>query len=181
MNLPNKLTIIRFILTPIFMALMMFNFPFHYFLAFLVFVAASITDYFDGKIARKYNYITDFGKIMDPLADKMLTSLAFLVLVYQDIVPIWFFALVLVRDFAVDGMRMMVARNGKTVPASFYGKLKTTLQMTALIIILANQIFLQEPLTIIGNIVLYASIALSLYSGADYLIKGWKLAIKPKR
>ena len=146
--------------------------------ALVIFIIASITDKIDGNWARKKKMVTDLGAFLDPLADKMLINLAFLTLTYLNIVPIWVFALILVRDFAVDGMRMMVARSGVTISASFYGKLKTTVQMTALIILLLNMIVNLEIFAILGNIALYLSLALTLFSGLDYLIKGWKLLTK---
>ena len=115
---------------------------------------------------------------MDPLADKMLVNLAFLVLVTLGVVPLWVFAVILVRDLAVDGMRMMAAREGITIAASIYGKWKTTLQMTALIIILLNLIVNLEVFAILGNIVLYIALILTVFSGMDYLIKGFQKVIK---
>ena len=104
----------------------------------------------------------------------MLVNLAFLALSYLGVIPLWVFAVILVRDFAVDGMRMMSARDGITIAASFYGKLKTTFQMTALIILLANQILGTVFFAVVGNIVLYIALILTVFSGADYLSKGWK-------
>ena len=181
MNGPTVLTIIRMIFSVLFMIFALIPDVWSKIVALIIFVVASITDKIDGAWARKKKLVTDLGAFLDPLADKMLTGLAFLVLTYQNVIPLWFFAIILVRDFAVDGMRMMVARTGKTVPASFYGKLKTTLQMIALIIILLNQILNFEPLNIVGNIVLYASLVLCIASGFDYLTKGWKQVAKPKR
>jgi len=146
--------------------------------ALTLFVVGAISDLVDGKWARKQKIVTDLGAFLDPLADKMLVNLAFLALVTMGVVPMWVFATILVRDFAVDGMRMMAARGGVTIPASFYGKLKTTFQLTALIIILLNLITRIEVFTILGNIALYAALALTVFSGADYLIKGWKKIIK---
>ena len=105
----------------------------------------------------------------------------FLVLVYQNIVPIWVFAIILVRDFAVDGMRMMLATRGITTPASFLGKLKTTVQMTALIIILANQMFMNDIIGLLGNIALYLALALTVISGANYLLTWPKSLKKPRK
>ena len=178
MNTPNKLTLARMIATPVFMATMLIDFDYHYLVSMVIFIAASLTDMIDGKMARKYNLVTDFGKFADPLADKMLVNLAFLALVVLGVVPVWVFAIILVRDFAVDGMRMMAARDGVTIAASFYGKLKTTTQMTALIILLLNLIVNLEFFTIIGNIALYLALILTVFSGGDYLIKGWKKVIK---
>lgn len=146
--------------------------------ALVLFAAGAISDLIDGKWARRDKIVTDLGAFLDPLADKMLVNLAFLTLVAVGVVPIWVFAAILVRDFAVDGMRMMAARDGITIAASFYGKLKTTTQMTALIILLLNLIVNLEFFTIIGNIALYLALILTLFSGGDYLIKGWKKVIK---
>ena len=148
--------------------------------ALIIFIIAAITDLIDGKWARQQKKVTDLGAFLDPLADKMLVNLAFLVLVYLNVVPLWVFAIILVRDFAVDGMRMMAAKNGVTISASIYGKWKTTFQMTALIILLLNLIVNLEPLAILGNIVLYLALALTIFSGTDYLLKGSKKLQKPR-
>lgn len=141
--------------------------------ALVVFVVASITDKIDGNWARSQGLVTDLGAFLDPLADKMLVDLAFLAMVQINVVPIWVFALILVRDLAIDGMRMMIARNGVTVSASYLGKLKTTFQMTALIILQVSLIFQFELFSILGYIALYLALILTLVSGADYMIKGW--------
>lgn len=175
---PTILTILRMILSVVFMVFVLLPDIWAKIVALVIFIIASITDKIDGNWARKKKMVTDLGAFLDPLADKMLINLAFLTLTYLNIVPIWVFALILVRDFAVDGMRMMVARSGVTISASFYGKLKTTVQMTALIILLLNMIVNLEFFAILGNIALYLSLALTLFSGLDYLIKGWKLLTK---
>ena len=146
--------------------------------ALILFIVGSISDEIDGRWARRDKLITDLGAFLDPLADKMLVNLAFLALVVLGVVPVWVFAVILVRDFAVDGMRMMAARDGVTISASFYGKLKTTTQMIALIILLLNLIVNLEFFTILGNIALYLALVLTVFSGGDYLIKGWKKVIK---
>lgn len=146
--------------------------------ALVLFVFGAISDLVDGKWARRDKIVTDLGAFLDPLADKMLVNLAFLTLVVLGVVPVWVFAIILVRDFAVDGMRMMAARNGMTIAASFYGKLKTTTQMTALIILLLNLIVNFEFFTVVGNIALYLALIMTVFSGGDYLIKGWKKLIK---
>jgi len=105
-------------------------------------------------------------------------DLAFLALVTLDIIPVWVFAIILVRDFAVDGMRMMAAREGITISASFYGKLKTTFQMTALIVLLLNLVVNLEFFAFIGNVALYAALALTVFSGFDYITKGWEKILK---
>ena len=142
--------------------------------ALVIFIIASITDFIDGKWARKTKQVTTLGTFLDPLADKMLVNLAFLVLVYLNIIPLWVFAIILVRDFAVDGMRMMAAHSRITISASFYGKLKTTVQMIAIVLLLFNLIINSEPIAILGNIALYLALALTIFSGLDYLYKGYK-------
>lgn len=174
---PTILTILRMVLAIVFVVFACLPEFWAHIVALVVFVVAAVTDQIDGHWARKQKIVTDLGAFLDPLADKMLVNLAFLVLTVSGIVPLWVFAVILVRDFAVDGMRMMAARAGVTISASKLGKLKTISQMTALIIILANLIFVQEPLAIIGNIVLYFALFLTILSGVDYLIKGWKKVI----
>ena len=115
---------------------------------------------------------------LDPLADKMLVNLTFLALVVLNIVPLWMFAVILIRDFAVDGMRMMSAKSGKVVAASIYGKSKTMVQMITLTLILLNIILNNNILSVINNILLYVVVILTILSGVDYLRKGWKLLIK---
>lgn len=178
---PTYLTIARMLLSVAFVIFATIPDLWAKITALVIFVIAAITDKIDGIWARKSKKVTDLGAFLDPLADKMLVNLAFLVLVYLGVVPLWVFAVILVRDFAVDGMRMMAARNKITIAASFYGKLKTTVQMTALIIILANQIFNLEFFAILGNIALYLALALTVFSGADYLLKGYKTLIKPAK
>ena len=175
---PTYLTIARMILSVLFMVFVLLPETWAKIVALILFVAGAISDLVDGKWARHDKIVTDLGAFLDPLADKMLVNLAFLALVVLGIIPVWVFAIILVRDFAVDGMRMMAARDGVTIAASFYGKLKTTVQMTALIILLLNLIVNLELFTILGNITLYAALILTIFSGGDYLIKGWKKVIK---
>ena len=175
---PTVLTILRMILSVAFMVFASFSDTWAKITALVIFIVAAITDKIDGIWARKSKKVTDLGAFLDPLADKMLVNLAFLMLVCLGVVPIWVFAIILVRDFAVDGMRMMAAKDGVTISASFYGKLKTTVQMIALIILLANQIINNDIISIIGNITLYLALALTIFSGLDYLTKGWKQLLK---
>ena len=142
MNTPNKLTLARMIATPIFMATMLIDFDYHYLVSLLIFIAASLTDMIDGKMARKYNLVTDFGKFMDPLADKMLTTAAYLgfMFVYSATNPnnygiqitiITF--IVLFREFMVSSLRLVTAKAGLVVAANIWGKLKTVSQMVGII------------------------------------------------
>lgn len=171
---PTWLTIGRMILAIFFMVFVLLPDSWARVTALIIFVLAAITDKIDGVWARKGKQVTDLGAFLDPLADKMLVNLAFLALVSLNKVPVYIFAIILVRDFAVDGMRMMVARKGITVAASFLGKLKTTSQMIALIILLLNLIVNNEIVGIIGNVILYLALGLTVFSGIDYLYRGWK-------
>ncbi len=141
MNTPNKLTLARMIATPIFMATMLIEFPFHYLVSLILFAAASLTDMIDGKMARKYNLVTDFGKFLDPLADKMLTTSAYLGFMFLysaaggnygwQMTTIVF--IVLFREFMVSSLRLVTAKSGLVVAANIWGKLKTVSQMVGLV------------------------------------------------
>lgn len=182
MNLPNKLTLLRIIMAPVFLVTLMLEFPHHYLVALILFCAASITDLIDGKYARKHNMITDFGKFLDPLADKMLTTAAFLgfikIGVGQGIVFITF--IVLLREFLITSMRLVVAGNGKVVAANIWGKAKTVSQMVSIIVaILAEYIMSFGVLSdnicsTIGYAIsglLWVSAGLTIISGVLYLIE----------
>lgn len=136
MNLPNKLTLIRMIATPIFMFLMVANFPGHYIAALVVFILASITDALDGNIARKQNLVTNFGKFLDPLADKMLTTSAFLGFLAKGVCPgiTWIVFIVLFREFAITSLRLVCVGSGKVIAANIWGKAKTVSQMLSIIV-----------------------------------------------
>lgn len=174
MNGPTILTILRIVLVaPLMICIFMDNLPAEI-ATIIIFTLASITDFIDGRWARNKKIVTDLGAFLDPLADKMLINLTFLALVVMDLMPLWMFAVILIRDFAVDGMRMMSAKSGITISASIFGKAKTMTQMFTVILILLNRIVNFEPLTIINTVSLYIVVALTLFSGIDYLKKGWK-------
>ena len=170
---PTYLTIARIILAIVFAIFAMLPYVWARITAIIIFALATITDKIDGIWARKKNLVTDLGAFLDPLADKVLTSLAFLILVYQDTIPLWIFATILVRDFTIDGIRMAMAKK-TTIAASIYGKLKTAAQTLAIFIILLGTIIDAEPIRIIGNIILYIALALTIISGIDYIIKALK-------
>lgn len=173
-NGPTLLTLLRIILVaPLMVCIFIDNTPAKV-LAILLFTTASITDFIDGRWARATKQVTNLGAFLDPLADKMLINLTFLALVVLNQMPIWMFAVILVRDFAVDGMRMMMASQGAVVSASIFGKAKTMTQMFTVILILLNRILNQSPLTIITTVLLYIVVALTIFSGIDYLTKGYK-------
>ncbi len=191
LNLPNKLTVARIIATPIFMLSLMLEFPFHYFVALLIFIAASLTDMFDGKYARKHNLVTDFGKFLDPLADKMLTTAAFIGLLAQGvgIGMGWILFIVLFREFAVSSIRLVaVSSGGKVIAANIWGKLKTVLQMSAIIYTLfAKGVCgllaiptLEFILMLTADILLWASAILCIISGIIYLADN-KALIDPEK
>lgn len=168
------MTIARMVLAVVFMIFVLQPDFASHIMALIIFIVAAITDKIDGGWARKSNIVTDLGAFLDPLADKMLVNLAFLALTYMGIVPIWVLAIILVRDFAVDGIRMMVALKGVALSASFFGKLKTTFQMITLIIMLLNLIVGLDFFAVVGNVVLYFSLLLTILSGAVYIIQGFK-------
>lgn len=198
MNTPNKLTIARMIATPIFMAVMLISaIPFQYFIALVLFAAASSTDMIDGKMARKYNLVTDFGKFLDPLADKMLTTSAYLgfVFVYRDTEFAWHMVailfIVLFREFMVSSLRLVtVSSGGKVVAANIWGKLKTVSQMLGIIFALAayslvvdfgvNIPALTNALNIIIIALFWISAVLCVISGGIYLY-GCKDSINPSK
>ena len=173
LNGPTYLTISRIILAIAFAVFAMLPCLWARIAAIIIFAVATITDKIDGIWARKKNLVTDLGAFLDPLADKILTSLAFLILVYQNVVPLWVFAIILVRDYIIDGLRMALAKK-TTIAASIYGKLKTASQTLAIFILFLSTIIIAEPLKIVGDVILYISLALTVISGLDYIVKATK-------
>ena len=185
LNLPNKLTLIRMFLAPIYLALMLIEFPYHYIVALAVFAVASLTDMLDGKIARKNNLITVFGKLLDPLADKMLTTAALLAFMREGWCSIWIVMIVLTREFAVAGVRLIATAQGIVIPANYWGKAKTVSQMvfTIVIMLLAEldatvDIFANAgwfTLARVSNIMLWITAVLTVVSGITYFVDSKKL------
>lgn len=165
MNLPNKLTMLRILLIPVFMVVLYLGFPGSTYVALLIFIVASLTDLLDGKIARKYNLVTDFGKFADPLADKMLTTAALLWFVENGQMPAWALLIVIVREFAVSGLRMIAADKGKVIAAGWSGKVKTASTMVCIILM-----FLPIP-TIVNTICVWIIALTTLYSGVEYFVQ----------
>lgn len=175
MNLPNKLTVLRIILVPVLMAFMLAipkNAAFVT-VSLLVFVIASITDTLDGYVARKHNLITNFGKLMDPLADKMLTTAAYLGLLTMGRASCWAVMLILTREFIVSGVRLVAAGDGKVIAASVWGKAKTIFQMVSIIaaFLVMYPICPDETGIFLTNILVWISAVITVISGADYVIK----------
>lgn len=185
MNLPNKLTIVRIILAPLFLLFTVWVFPFHYAVALVVFIVAALTDMFDGRIARAYNLITNLGKFLDPLADKMLTTAAFLVFMVTGQMNVWALMIVLTREYMVTSVRLLAAKDGTVIAASIWGKAKTVSQFIAIICTLTALEFstwqgsilaafsLPESLfsvpLIIGEVFLWISVVLTVLSGVEYV------------
>ena len=171
MNLPNKLTIARMIAVPFFIAAYLLGyFP----AALVIFIAASITDALDGKIARARNLVTNFGKIMDPLADKILVYSALCLFIESDIIKAWMLILILAREFIVAGMRTVAASEGTVLAAGMSGKIKTVLQMVAVIVYLLALCLnadMQPAVMMAGNVIFWASLVMTVYSGCEYV---WK-------
>jgi len=168
MNLPNKLTIARMLIVPVFIVILMRE---YYVISAVIFILASLTDMFDGMIARKYNLVTNFGKIMDPLADKILVVAALVCLVQLGDVPAWMVIVILAREFAVTGLRTAAAAQGIVIAAGTTGKIKTILQMIAIPALLLQN----WPFSYIGfpfaQIMLWASLIMTVISGVEYVVK----------
>ena len=186
MNLPNRLTVLRIIMTPLFMAAMLINFPHHYLVALVLFVVASLTDMLDGKIARARNLVTNFGKFLDPLADKMLTTAAFLAFLKDGfgVGIAWVLFIVLFREFMIASLRLVVVSSDskKVIAANMWGKLKTVTQMVAIIFGIAVLYFTEtlqgifsvptavsEVLMVVYNVILWISTIFAVVSGVIYM------------
>ncbi|MBY0755592.1 CDP-diacylglycerol--glycerol-3-phosphate 3-phosphatidyltransferase [Clostridium sardiniense] len=187
MNLANKLTLLRMILVPIFLIFIAIKgIPYGTFVATFIFVIASITDKLDGYIARSRNQITNFGKFMDPLADKLLVTAALISLIEYGVVPSWAAIIIIAREFAVSGLRTLAAAEGKVIAASWWGKIKTVIQIVAIIILLIeinitqstslnnaviNSDFLTNFFKYIPSLALNIAVVITIISGYDYFRK----------
>ena len=168
MNLPNKLTVLRMVLVPFFVASLLLsqNNDSLKWVALALFVIASLTDFADGYIARKYNLITNFGKFMDPLADKILTISGMICLVELGRIPSWIVVIIVAREFIISGFRLVAAENGVVIAANYWGKFKTTFQMIMIILMIMNI----PQLQIVTNIVMWIALALTLISLWTYIM-----------
>lgn len=180
MNLANKLTLLRVVLVPVFMAFMLIGKDILWAMiaGLVIFVLASLTDMLDGQIARNKNMITTFGKFADPLADKMLTTAAFLVFMQYGFIDSWPIFIILVREFAVSGIRLAAAAGGDVIAASFWGKFKTVTQMVAIIagiLLMCIPVIPTEITAIITAVLVWISVLFTIISGAEYIIKNRKL------
>ena len=171
MNLPNKLTIFRVILIVLLLGGQAGWFGDNTFvtdmIALAIFIIASLTDLIDGKIARKYNLITDFGKFMDPLADKLLVCSAMIALIEMNRIPSWVVIIIIAREFIISGFRLIASDNGVVIAASYWGKFKTTFQMVMICLMIANF----PQLQILTDIIMWIALILTVVSLIDYLVK----------
>ena len=171
MNLPNKLTIMRVILIPFFVFFLLSPyFPaYGNYIAVAIFIVASLTDMLDGKIARKYNLVTNFGKFMDPLADKLLVCSAMICLIQTGQLAAWIVVIIIAREFIISGFRLIASDNGRVIAASYWGKFKTTFQMLMVIVLILD---IQMPFfQILGTVLTYVALILTVVSLIDYIVK----------
>ena len=168
MNLPNKLTMFRVILIPFFVLFMLVDITnVDKWIALAIFIVASLTDLLDGKIARKYNLVTNFGKFMDPLADKLLVCSALICLVEMAKLPAWMVIIIIAREFIISGFRLIAADNGVVIAASYWGKFKTTFQMVMICLLIADI----EAIQVLTTVIVWIALLLTVISLIDYLVK----------
>ncbi len=173
MNLPNKLTMFRVILIPFFVLFMLVDITtVDKWIALAIFIVASLTDLLDGKIARKYNLVTNFGKFMDPLADKLLVCSALICLVELAKLPAWMVIVIIAREFIISGFRLIASDNGVVIAASYWGKFKTVFQMVMICLLIAD---LGGMFTILEQVSIWIALALTVISMVDYLLKNKKV------
>lgn len=197
MNLPNKITVARICLVPIFIVVLFLPFSWSSLAGLIIFIIASITDSLDGHIARSRNMVTNFGKFLDPLADKLLVSSALIALVGMDRIPSWFATIVIAREFMVTGIRLLANGEGRVIAASIWGKVKTITQIIAISLLLLDStpalpadesdVFMigklqnlfttfsvtpiQNTIGILATVMIIVAIVFTIFSGADYLVK----------
>lgn len=170
MNLPNKLTVLRVVMIPFFVAFLLFDITgaADKWIALAIFCAASLTDMLDGKIARKYNLVTNFGKFMDPLADKLLVCTAMICLVSMDKLNVIVVLVIIAREFIISGFRLVASDNGIVIAASYWGKFKTVSQMAMVIVLITD---LGGVFEMIGNVLVWVALILTVVSLVDYIAK----------
>lgn len=168
MNLPNKITVFRVCMIPVFLVFMLVpGIPGAKYFAAGVFIIASASDFLDGYLARKNNLVTDFGKFMDPLADKLLVCSAMICLVELSRIPAWVVIVIIAREFIISGFRLVASDNGVVIAASYWGKFKTVFQMVMICLMIADL----PPLALVTQIVMWVALVLTVVSLVDYLIK----------
>ena len=178
MNLPNKLTVLRVIMIPFFVFFLLLENganPTWRYLSAAIFIVASFTDLLDGKIARKYNLVTNFGKFMDPLADKLLVCSALICLIQLEQLPAWMVIIIISREFIISGFRLVASDNGVVIAASYWGKFKTVSQMFMIIVLIMD---LGGVFDVIGTVLIWASLILTVVSLIDYIAKNVQVLTK---
>lgn len=174
MNLPNKLTIVRVLMIPFFVISLMIQggtVPLYRYIAAAIFMIASFTDFLDGSIARKYNLVTNFGKFMDPLADKLLVCSALICMIQLQQLPAWYVIIIISREFIISGFRLVASDNGVVIAASYWGKFKTVSQMITIILLILNIPALQ----MVTSIFTWIALALTVISLVDYIWKNHRI------
>ena len=171
MNLPNRLTVLRVCMVPVFVVFMLWNGlgSSAKYVAAVIFILASMTDWLDGYLARKNNLVTDFGKFMDPIADKLLVCSAMICLVEKGALPAWIVIIIIGREFIISGFRLVASDNGIVIAAGWWGKIKTVCQMFMVILLICD--FGGSTVHIIENVLIYLALALTIISLIDYLVK----------
>jgi CDP-diacylglycerol--glycerol-3-phosphate 3-phosphatidyltransferase len=170
MNLPNKLTMLRVILIPVFLlVLFLVPAPMNRYIAVVIFIVASLTDFLDGYLARKLNLVSNFGKFMDPLADKLLVMAALVSMVQLGDLASWVVIIILAREFAITGFRTLAMEANIVMAASWWGKVKTTVQMLMIIVVLLDLPF--TGISIVEKLLIGLAVFFTILSGADYIIK----------
>lgn len=170
MNLPNKITVFRILMIPFFVMAMIFTkIPYHTYVAGVIFIIAALSDLLDGFLARKYNLVTNFGKFMDPLADKLLVQAALICFVGNGLLPAWVAIVIISREFIISGYRLVAADNGIVIAAGYWGKLKTAFQMAMSIALIFHFDFLLWRVA--EQILIWISLALTIISLVDYILK----------
>lgn len=178
MTTANKITLIRMAMIPFFIYFAMQSGPTNDCIALMLFVVASATDFLDGYIARKYNQITDFGKFVDPLADKLLVTAALLIFIERMLFPAWMVFIILAREFIITSLRNVAAAKGRVLAATWTGKVKTVVQISAIVVIFLFEIITSMgtplPMTII-TLCAWVATLITLYAGVDYMVKNWDI------
>ena len=190
MNIANKLTLARIVLIPVYIVFLLADITkYHFLIATLIFIAASITDYYDGKLARKHHLVTDFGKFADPVADKLLVLSAMICFVQIQMMPAWICIIITAREVAISGFRLVCSGNGTVIAASILGKFKTVTQMAFIILTTLNfPYYLSETapgfchvIEIIRTIVMYLALFMTVISMIDYFYKNREVFLKSTR
>ena len=178
MNLPNKLTTFRVVLIPFFVFFLLTDLVGNWgkWIALGIFIVASLTDFLDGYLARKLNLVTNFGKFMDPLADKLLVCSAMICLIEKGAIPSWIVTIIIAREFIISGFRLIASDNGVVIAASYWGKFKTVFQMAMVILMIADI----AVLNVVTQIVMWISLVLTVISLVDYLKKNWHVMADQK-